>query len=111
MAGRLSNWTIFYVMLASVAAFVILAFDVSGFTVVLAVVAGAVIFRIGIASLQSLAQPVPEPPPAGELRKVKIQFRCEICGTEVRMTAANDEMPEAPRHCLEDMTFVAPTFE
>ena len=45
---------------------------------------------------------------AGELRKVKIRYRCSICGTEVRMTAANDEVPEAPRHCQEDMDLVAP---
>ena len=35
-------------------------------------------------------------------------YRCSICGTEVRMTAANDEVPEPPRHCLEDMDLVAP---
>jgi hypothetical protein len=58
--------------------------------------------------LRGLARPIPEPPPAGELRKVKIMYRCSICGPEVRMTAANDEMPEAPRHCLEDMDLVAP---
>ena len=54
------------------------------------------------------AEPVPEPPPAGELRKVKITYRCSICGTEVRMTTANDQMPEPPRHCLEDMDLVTP---
>jgi hypothetical protein len=51
---------------------------------------------------------VPEPPPAGELRKVKIAYRCSICGTEVRMTVARDEEPDPPRHCLEDMDLVAP---
>jgi hypothetical protein len=39
---------------------------------------------------------------------VKILYRCSICGTEVRMTTANDQMPEAPRHCLEDMDLVTP---
>ena len=51
---------------------------------------------------------VAEPPPAGELRKVKIIYRCSICGTEVRMTVAPDEDPDPPRHCLEDMDLVAP---
>ena len=75
------------------------------------VIAAAVVgllFKVGYAMLGGLAQPVPEPPPAGELRKVKIMYRCSICGTEVRMTTANDEMPDAPRHCLEDMDLVAP---
>jgi hypothetical protein len=66
------------------------------------------LFKIGFAMLGGLAQPVPEPPPAGELRKVKITYRCSICGTEVRMTVANDQMPEPPRHCLEDMDLVTP---
>ena len=74
----------------------------------LAAVVVGVLFKIGLAMLGGLAQPVPEPPPAGELRKVKLLYRCSICGTEVRMTTANDEMPEPPRHCLEDMDLVTP---
>jgi len=70
-----------------------------------------VLFSVGLTLLGGLARPVPEPPPAGELRKVKIMFRCTVCGTEVRMTIAPDEDPQAPRHCLEDMDLVAPTME
>ena len=69
------------------------------------------ILRIGVVMLGGLARPVPAPPPPGELRKVRLLYRCSICGTEVRMTAANDEEPEPPRHCLEDMDLVAPTME
>ena len=69
------------------------------------------ILRIGVVMLGGLARPVPEPPPPGELRNVRLLYRCSICGTEVRMTAANDEDPEPPRHCLEDMDLVAPTME
>jgi hypothetical protein len=75
---------------------------------VVAVLAFYVIWRTGLKMLGGLARPVPEPPPPGELRKVKIAFRCSICGTEVRMTVANDEMPDPPRHCQEDMDLVAP---
>jgi hypothetical protein len=64
--------------------------------------------KIGFTMLGGLAQPVPEPPPPGELRKVRIMYRCSVCGTEVRMTIANDEMPDPPRHCLEDMDLVTP---
>jgi len=66
------------------------------------------ILRVGMMMVGGLARPVPEPPPAGELRKVKITYRCSICGTEVRMTVARDEEPAPPRHCLEDMDLVAP---
>ena len=74
----------------------------------MAALAVLVFFRIGFAMLGGLAQPIPEPPPAGELRKVKIMYRCSICGTEVRMTVANDQMPEPPRHCQDEMDLVTP---
>ena len=74
----------------------------------IAVAAGLLIWRVGTRMLGGLVRPIPEPPPAGELRKVKLMYRCSICGTEVRMTTANDQMPEPPRHCLEDMDLVTP---
>ncbi len=67
-----------------------------------------VVMRIGIGMLRMLATPVPEPPPPGELRKVRLTYRCSICSTEVRMTAANDDVPDPPRHCQEDMDLVTP---
>ena len=76
-----------------------------------AVVAFVVIWRIGRAMLGGLVRPMPEPPPPGELRKVKITFRCSVCGTEVRMTVANDEVPDPPRHCMDEMELVAPVEE
>ncbi|MEO8693644.1 MAG: hypothetical protein ABI658_09015 [Acidimicrobiales bacterium] len=76
--------------------------------VLVAVFAMLVIVRLGLFFLRAFAQPIPEPPPPGELRKVKIMYRCSICGTEVRMTISNDEVPDAPRHCMEDMDLVAP---
>ncbi len=76
--------------------------------VLIAIVAFLVIMRIGIAVLRGLAQPPPEPPPAGELRKVKISYRCAICGAEVRMTTAPEEDPEPPRHCQQEMDLVTP---
>lgn len=83
----------------------------AGFPVVQTLIAGFatyLILRLGVGMLSGLAQPVPEPPPAGELRKVKIAYRCDICGTEVRMTVSPTEEPEPPKHCLEEMRLVAP---
>lgn len=76
--------------------------------ILVALVACYAMIRIGLTMLRGLARPVPEPPPPGELRKVKITYRCSICGAEVRMTIAPHEDPEPPRHCLEDMDLVAP---
>ena len=75
---------------------------------VLAVLLFVVLLRMGLFVLRALAQPVPGPPPPGELRKVNLRYRCTICGTELKMTAAPEEDPEPPRHCLEDMQLVTP---
>jgi hypothetical protein len=82
--------------------------DASVVALLVAAAAVLLMFRIGFAMLGGLARPIPEPPPPGELRKVKITYRCSICGTEVRMTVANDQMPDPPRHCQDDMDLVTP---
>jgi hypothetical protein len=82
--------------------------DLDPWKVILAIAVAYAIVKVGFTLLRGLAAPRPEPPPAGELRKVKIAYRCSICGTEVRMTVAPDEDPPPPRHCLEDMDLVAP---
>jgi hypothetical protein len=87
---------------------VVAATDVAVWKAVVAVVVAAGIFRLGYAMISGLAQPVPEPPDPGELRKVKLTYRCSICGTEVRMTAAVEQDPEPPRHCMEDMDLLTP---
>jgi hypothetical protein len=83
----------------------------AGFPILSTAVAALVaylILRLGVAMLGGLARPVPEPPPAGELRKVKMAFRCDICGTEVRMTVSPTEEPDPPRHCQEEMRLMTP---
>lgn len=82
--------------------------DVGAVPMIVAVLAGYLIIRSGFTMFGAMSQPVPEPPPVGELRKVRIEFRCSICGSEVRMTVANDEMPDPPKHCLEEMDLVTP---
>lgn len=82
--------------------------DVAVLNLIVAVLAGGLILKMGFALLGGMSQPLPEPPPPGELRKVRIEFRCSICGSEVRMTVANDEMPDPPKHCLEEMELVTP---
>ena len=76
-----------------------------------AALGGLVILWLGVRLLGLLAQPQPEPPPPGELRKVRITYRCSLCGTEVRMTVAPTEDPDPPRHCGEEMSIMAPIEE
>lgn len=76
------------------------------FKVVIAIVVALVFLRVGMKILGSFARPVPPPPDPGELRRVRLTYECPICATTVRMTMANDEVPEPPRHCMEDMVLV-----
>ena len=78
---------------------------------VISIVIVAVVLRVGLFVLRGLAQPLPPPLPSGELRRVNLRYRCPVCGMELKMTAAPDEEPAAPRHCLEDMDLVAPPIE
>ena len=75
----------------------------STLNILVAMIAAIGLLMIGVTVLRALATPPPEPPPAGELRQVKLVYRCELCGTEVRMTTATKESPDPPRHCMEDM--------
>jgi hypothetical protein len=73
---------------------------------------GAVLFRgiwkIGLGMLKSMTSSLPAPPPTGEMRRINVRYRCGVCGVELRMVMAPDQDPPPPRHCLEDMDFVAP---
>ncbi len=77
------------------------------FKIVVSVVAFLVIIRLGVFILKGLAAPVPTPDP-GELRRVNFKFQCVVCGAEVRMTKAGEDLPTPPRHCMEDMQLVSP---
>jgi hypothetical protein len=80
------------------------------FKIAVAVLAAYVIIRLGMFVLRSIATPPPTPD-EGELREVNLRYRCSICGAEVKMTQATEELPEPPRHCMEDMDLVAPPFD
>ncbi len=75
--------------------------------VVIVVVAFLVIMRVGLWLMRALSTP-PPPPEEGELRRVNLKYRCSVCGAEVKMTKAGDDLPDPPRHCMEDMDLVAP---
>ena len=78
------------------------------FKVAIALFAAWLIIKAGFAMLRALAAPTPEPPPAGEMRKVNLRYRCSLCGAELKMTLATEELPAPPRHCQEDMDLMAP---
>ena len=78
------------------------------FKIVVGLLFAYVVLRIGFWFLRGLANPLPPPPPSGEMRRINLRYRCTICGVELKMTAAPNEDPEPPRHCQEEMELVAP---
>lgn len=75
------------------------------------VIGGLFLWKVGMGMLRSFTTPMPPPPPAGEMRRINVRYRCAVCGLELRISMAPDEDPPPPRHCLEDMDIVAPIFE
>lgn len=75
--------------------------------VLIAVCAALAFYLAGAAAVRYFNQPPPPEPARRDVQPVDYKFRCEVCGVEVTMTAAPaEEVPEAPRHCREDMTLV-----
>lgn len=111
--ARTWAWTKYRILLVVIVivAVAALAAGAALSTVVVAALIAYGVFWVGWAVLGSFARPIPAPPPPGELRRVRLHYRCSNCGAEMRMTAAPDDDPEPPRHCLEDMELVAPTYE
>ncbi len=72
----------------------------------IAVAIAVVIYRSGIWMLRTFGTVPPPPPPPGEMRRVKMNYRCPTCGTEVRVTRAAMEDPAPPRHCMDEMEYV-----
>jgi hypothetical protein len=66
------------------------------------------IWKVGLGMLRSMTSSLPPPPPSGEMRRINVRYRCSVCGVELRLTLAPDQDPPPPKHCLEEMQFVAP---
>jgi hypothetical protein len=76
------------------------------FRLVVAVLIMVVIWRTGMWTLRTFGTIPPPPPPPGEMRRIKMNYRCPTCGTEVRVTRAATENPDPPRHCMDEMEYV-----
>ena len=72
---------------------------------------GFVVWKVGIGMLRSVTRPLPAPLPPGEMRRINVRYRCDVCGVELKMLMAPDEDPPPPKHCLEDMIEVAPLYD
>lgn len=100
------RWWVSLLFVAVLGVALQLAFDTPAFTTYAALLSGVLVLRIGWFFLQQFATPPPPPPDPGTLRRVRLVYRCPVCGAEVRMTSAAVEDPEPPRHCMEEMELV-----
>jgi hypothetical protein len=76
--------------------------------VVVALIAAVGIYYVTARMIHMFTIVPPEEPEPGEIKPVHFSYRCIVCGSEATITAApGGEMPEAPRHCREDMVLVA----
>ena len=73
---------------------------------VIALLIMVVTWRVGMWAVRTIGNPPPPPPPPGEMRRVRMNYRCTTCGTEVRVTRAATEDPPPPRHCMDEMEYV-----
>jgi hypothetical protein len=76
-----------------------------------AIVVALVIYLLGAAVVRNFANAEPPPDPAeSELEDVDYRYQCIVCGAQAVLYAAPEgEVPDAPRHCREDMVLIAPT--
>jgi hypothetical protein len=75
--------------------------------ILLGVTVAVIVYVIGASMLRKFHVAPPAEPDPDEIRPVDLHYRCIVCGAEVTMTAAQDDDPEPPRHCREDMVPVA----
>ena len=74
--------------------------------VLVAVAVAVTLYVIGANMLRKFHVAPPAEPDPDDVKAVNLRFRCIVCGAEVTMTAAQEEDPDPPRHCREDMLLV-----
>jgi hypothetical protein len=72
----------------------------------IAVAIGVAILGITLWVVRLLLIPQPGDPDPEHVKEVAVDYRCVVCGMRLTITHAQEEHPEAPRHCREDMVEV-----
>jgi hypothetical protein len=74
--------------------------------IAIAVAIGIAIIAVTLWVVRLLLTPQPDDPDPDQVQEVSVDYRCIVCGMRLTITHAQDEHPEAPRHCREDMAEV-----
>lgn len=72
----------------------------------MAIAIGFAIIATTLWVVRLLLMPQPEEPDPESVQEVAVDYRCIVCGMRLTITHAQDQHPEAPRHCREDMVEV-----
>ena len=72
----------------------------------IAIAIGVAILAATLWVVRLLLIPQPDDPDPDQIKEVAVDYRCVICGMRLTITHAQEEDPEAPRHCREDMVEV-----
>ncbi len=74
--------------------------------IAIAILAFLVIYVLGVKVMASFSRAQPELPPDGELRRVRLRFQCQSCGTEVNMTKTPSADRTGPSCCMQEMELI-----
>lgn len=74
--------------------------------IAMAIAIGVAIIATTLWVVRLLLIPQPDEPDPESVQEVAVDYRCIVCGMRLTITHAQDQHPEAPRHCREDMVEV-----
>ena len=72
----------------------------------IAIAIGVSIIALTLWVVRLLLVPQPDDPDPALVKEVAVDYRCVVCGMRLTITHAQEENPEPPRHCREDMAEV-----
>lgn len=76
--------------------------------VLIAIGIGVAILAAGIWAVRLLSMPGPVDPDPDAVVDVEQTFVCSVCGMQLTVTFAQDDVVTAPRHCRQEMVAVSP---
>ena len=71
--------------------------------IAIAIAIGVAIIAVTLWVVRLLLVPQPEDPDPDAVKEVAVDYRCVVCGMRLTITHAQQDDPEPPRHCREDM--------
>lgn len=71
--------------------------------IAIAIAIGVAIIAATLWVVKMLLIPQPDDPDPDQVKEIAVDYKCIVCGMRLTITHAQDENPDAPRHCREDM--------